>query len=270
EAVALHGGDDRAVVVDVGGRDRVVGNARERVGEVHVAAVEPLEERALSAHAQLVPAHVGNTARTEALDTPREEAETRATLLARAEQELHSHADPEHRPARPDPGGERLVEPALAQAASRAARVSDAGDDGERRRLHLGGVLRDNRIAARTRQRRADAAQVARAVVGEHDPHSAPFVEPPPPLGAHASRSARPTALNAASATWWSSSPAASTCSVSPASTANRSSACGSSVSARPPTRSPRNASSTSACGRRTRSTAAVARASSIGTVAEP
>ena len=54
------------------------------------------------------------------------------------------------------------------------------------------------------------------------------------------------------------------------ASIANRSSACGSSVTASPPTRSPVKARSISACGRRTRSTAAVARASSIGTTAEP
>ena len=49
-------------------------------------------------------------------------------------------------------------------------------------------------------------------VVGDDDPHSEPLVEPTAaPSREHASRNARPSALNAASATWWSSVPAAST-----------------------------------------------------------
>ena len=114
---------------------------------------------------------------------------------------------------------DRLVEPVQRQPARGALDMTDSGDDGERRLAHLRRVDRDDRIAPRTHERGRDAAQVPGAVVGDHDPHAiaparhaSPFVDwmPEPPV-AQASRSARPSALKAASATWWSSLPDAST-----------------------------------------------------------
>ncbi len=93
--------------------------------------------------------------------------------------------------------------------------MADAGDDHERRVAHGRGIGGDLGVGAGPLQRRADAAEVARAVVGEHDLHARPFVErTPSPSGAHACRSAWASALNAASATWWSSTPEAETWSV--------------------------------------------------------
>ena len=205
------------------------------------------------------------------LDAAREHAEPAAALLALLEEQLHADADAEHaagrrRRARAAPSARpRRASPRAALAALPTPAITASGA------LANGGrVAVTTRLRTGARERRADAAQVAGAVVGQYDFTARPSSTAATPPREHASRSARPSALNAASATWWSSSPAASTCSVSPAWIAKRSSACGSSVSASPPTRSPVKASATSACGRRTRSTAAVARASSIGTVAEP
>ena len=137
---------------------------------------------------------------------------------------------------RPDRARARsaAAETAPLESPCRCGSVADAGDHGERRPLDLGGILGDHRLGARPPERGADAAQVPRAVVGQRDPdacgvtrsprteadsfavasvlgfvsHSDPFVEPvAAPSIEHASRSARPSALNAASATWWSSSP---------------------------------------------------------------
>ena len=76
--------------------------------------------------------------------------------------------------------------PAAARSRSASARprlepaggalgVADAGDDGERRVAHGRWIGGDLGGRACPLERRADAAEVARAVVGEHDLHSAPF-----------------------------------------------------------------------------------------------
>ena len=63
----------------------------------------------------------------------------------------------------------------------------------------------------------------------------------------HATRRARPSALKAASARWWSFRPVPVTWTVAPAVRANASMACSTSCSGRPPARSPRNGRSMTA-----------------------
>ena len=68
--------------------------------------------------------------------------------------------------------------PSASEPAGGALRVADAGDHGERRLAHGGRVGGDVGAAPGALERRADAAQVAGAVVdAATDFHSAPFVE---------------------------------------------------------------------------------------------
>ncbi len=95
---------------------------------------------------------------------------------------------------------------AVRSAGHRAARGADAGEHGQVRRRRLPpGRSSAKRVAPEPLEREPDRAHVAGAVVADSDPrHSTPFVDGTPlPSGATAARSARPTALNAASAQWW-------------------------------------------------------------------
>ena len=130
-------------------------------------------------------------------DLAAEERQAAAALLALAEEELHAEADPEDGPRRGNALAQLLGDPARFELDGRARCVADTGDDGEGR---LPQVVRDDRLRAGALERRADAAEVAGAVVCDGDSHIAPFVEPLAP-GAIATRSARPSALKAASAT---------------------------------------------------------------------
>ena len=130
-----------------------------------------------------------------------QEAEAAAALLALLEQELHADADPEGRPALCDALSQRARN--RPEATGGALDVADARDHRERGLEHLGRIRRDDRRRACTTESRAHAAQVARAVVAEHDLHESPFVDRTPASpDAQASRNARPSALKAASATW--------------------------------------------------------------------
>ena len=182
-------------------------------------------------------------------DPAGEELEAAAALLARAEQECMPTQMPStglpaatrsriasSRPFSASPRAALSTWPTPAMTASGASRTAA-------RRC-------DRRLGSGPGQGRGDGAEVAGSVVGEHDFHAMPFVERMPPSpGATACRNAWPSALNAASATWWSSAPGDSTWTVQPASIAKRSRECGRSDSASPPTRSPVNASAISACG---------------------
>src|SRR5439155_5223359 len=76
-----------------------------------------------------------------------------------------------------------------------------------------GGSVRHGDVRVQPCERREDGTHVAGPVVADGDLHNTPFVEGIPDLSAFtAVRSARPTALNAASATWCSSLPVDSTC----------------------------------------------------------
>ena len=171
---------------------------------------------------------------------------------------------PSTRPPGGDPRRAARRRARAPRARGGARGVADAGDHRERRLANTSAASSLPPAPRPARSKRgADAAQVARAVVGENARFTAsPFVEPAAaPSRAHASRSARPSALNAASATWWSSSPARLDVQreARPGSR-SRSSACGSRRRPRGRRRGRRaKASETSACGRRTRSTAAVA-----------
>ena len=74
---------------------------------------------------------------------------------------------------------QRLVEATVAQALRGTGRVAYPGNDGERCAGDIGWVRADDGRGPGARQRRADAAQVAGAVVSQYDSHSPPFVEPP-------------------------------------------------------------------------------------------
>ena len=139
-----------------------------------------------------------------------------AVLVAALEQELQPEADAEERPVGGDPGADRLDE-----AAPRAAGPSPAP---RRRRPGTTSASAPSRSPARSRrrtrrptrgQRLLDADEVAGAVVDDRDPRAlgAAVIRASPSSrrrrvrrgsGSQATRSARPSALNAASARWWS------------------------------------------------------------------
>ena len=97
--------------------------------------------------------------------------------------------------------------PALAKPLHRRGGRADAGQHGE-----IGALDVVGEESAQARERERDRADVAGAVLANRDVHSAPFVDGTPSLSTRtAARSARPTALKAASATWCSSRPVAST-----------------------------------------------------------
>ncbi len=132
-----------------------------------------------------------------------------AVLVAAVEEELHPQADAQEGAVGGDPAPDRLHEPAPSQPFHRGPGRTDAG--------HHEGVgagqvrlpVRQDDLGAGRAQGLVDAHEVAGAVVDDGDPGHPrlPFVEAAPPRrgsGATATRSARPRALNAASATWWS------------------------------------------------------------------
>ena len=125
-----------------------------------------------------------------------EQPEALAALVARAEEELQADADPRHRPPGGDALAQRVVEPVAREPRGRALDVTDARDQRERRLAHEPRVDGHDRLHPGPRERRRERAEVAGPVVGEHDPHAAPFVERiPASPGATACRSAWPSAL---------------------------------------------------------------------------
>ena len=129
-------------------------------------------------------------------DRALEQAEAFAAFVALAEEELHADADSGHRPAGVDALAQRIVETVAGKAGGRALDVPDARDQRERRFEDDVGVGRDDRFDPRACERGRERAQVAGAVVGDRNPHAAPFVERmPSPPEATACRSAWPSAL---------------------------------------------------------------------------
>jgi hypothetical protein len=125
-----------------------------------------------------------------------------AVLLGLLERELQAEADPERRPPEPRALAERLVEPARAQPRHRARRRAHARQDGDLGLEERGRFLDELRARPEPRERELHRAHVPGAVRRDRDRHSSPFVDGiPAPSRATAARSARPTALNAASAT---------------------------------------------------------------------
>src|SRR4051794_38724747 len=191
---------------------------------------------------------------------PRHEAESlhASVLLRPVERQLEAEADAQDRCARVEPRAQRVVVAARAQTVHRRARRADAGQHCE---VCAADVVGDRR--AEPAERDLDGAHVPGAVAADRDVHRRPFVDGTPvPEVATAAASARPTALNAASATWCASCPDASTWMFARAACARLVSMC----AAIPGSHSRRS----SAYGRPPRSTAARASASSIGTTALP
>ena len=136
-----------------------------------------------------------------------------AVLVAGREQHLHPHADAEHRPAagHAPPDDLRAVHPR--QPGHARGESAHAGHD-QTVRLHRRVRVRRHRdVGADPGQRALGGAQVPGPVVEHHhvrtahgDPDRAPLVDGTPSTrgsSATASRSARATALNCASTTWW-------------------------------------------------------------------
>src|SRR5579862_3328279 len=220
-----------------------------RVREVERAAIVDLGP-AHPRHASLADPLCAAEEQAEAWDAP--------VLLRPLERELQAEADSENRTTVVEALSQRLVVTARAEPVHRGAGAADAR---QHREVRAADVVREARAQPRERQR--DRAQVAGAVLADGDVHSTPFVDGNPALSLRtAARSARPTALNAASATWCESRPVASTWIEARVACARLASMC----SARPGSLSSRS----SACGRPPRSTAARASASSIGTTASP
>ncbi len=104
----------------------------EAVSEVHVLALEPLDEDGGPGHREVVPAHVRHRPGADAAHPAGEKPKPSSPFLARAEQELHADADAEDRAPGGDAVPDRLVEPVLGEPPRRALHVADTGDHGER------------------------------------------------------------------------------------------------------------------------------------------
>src|SRR5579872_4450458 len=184
ESAALRCCDD---ALRVRARERRLG--RVRVREVEVVA-ELVDTR---------PADARHAAFAQSHGAPGNEAETldAAVLLALLERELQAEADSEHGTARVDARAQRVVEAALAEPVHRCGRRADARQHSEIR-------TRDvvDELDAETREGERNGTHVAGAVVADRDVHIVPFVDGiPSPSRRTATRNARPSALNAASAT---------------------------------------------------------------------
>ena len=163
------------------------------MGEVERSAIVDIGP-ADARHAPLAQAFGAARQQPEPLDA--------AVLVRLVECELESEADAERRPAGRGSVEERLVEASFAQAGHCQTRRPDARQDGEIGRAHLLGFFRAVRVRAETAQRKLDGTHIAGAVRADRDLHSTPFVlGSSEPSRRTASRSARPTALHAASAT---------------------------------------------------------------------
>ena len=133
-----------------------------------------------------------------------------AVLVAALEQQLEAEADAQERAIGVDPGPDRLEEAALAKPVHRRSGRADARDHQEVRVVDVVAGRRAADAGSGGRERLLDRHQVAGAVVHDDDARrirarhpSDPFVEATPVRrgsGSHAIRSARPSALNAASA----------------------------------------------------------------------
>src|SRR5207245_5656620 len=121
-----------------------------------------------------------------------------AVLLALLEREVEAEADAERRP---HACVKRLVAAGSAERGHCGARRADARKDGEVRAQHVVRIRSHARVDAEAREGEEHGAEVPRAVVDDCDVHNLPLVDGmPKEPGASASRSAPPTALNAASA----------------------------------------------------------------------
>ncbi len=146
-------------------------------------------------------------ASTRRADAPGEHAERpRAVLVAAVEQELHAQADAQEGAVGGDPAPDRLHEPAPPQPFHRGPGRTDTGHDEGVGAHHVRLRPRQHDLGAGRAQGFVDAHEVAGAVVDDGDPGHPrlPFVDATPARrgsGAIATRSARPRALNAASAT---------------------------------------------------------------------
>src|SRR5450759_426472 len=249
--------------------------------EVEVRAVgDALEERVRPDRLDRIPADVGQRGRVQECDRSAGKQAKRLCvgLVAGVEEELEAQADAEARPAGSDPVTKRLEQAVFAQVIHCRPGGPNTGHDD---RVHVGESRRfgghDN-VGPNRCQGLADADHVRGAVIEDRDldraTHpSVPLVEAGPwrrGSTVTAAHSARPSALKAASARWWSFRPRPLRLSVTPAARANDSSVCSISSSGILPARLPLNGRSMTAYGRPPTSTTAVAKASSMGTAASP
>ena len=132
-----------------------------------------------------------------------------AELLALGEEKLVAEADAEVRPPGRDVRADRLREPQAVEAPHGIGEGPVPGNDQGTSARHGPGVIGDDDLGGEHGQRLPDAAEVAPAVVDDGD-HKTPLVESTPSMRGfirEASASARPNALNSASAMWWRFSP---------------------------------------------------------------
>src|SRR5581483_2813894 len=245
--------DERAVLDDSG-----VALARRR-RRLCLGLVRVREPVRLSARLDRSPADARHARVLQADGAAGDEPEAgdSAVFLRLVESELQPEADAEDRPPRCVALAQRVG--GLPEPVHCRPRRPHAGEDGEAGVLEIADELR-----AEAPDGELDGTDVAGAVARDRDRgHITPFVEgSTSPSRRSAARSARPVALNAASATWCASSPVDSTWRPRRALSARLASTCFA---------SPGSGSIEMVALRRPpRSTAAVARASSIGTTASP
>ena len=252
QAAARDGGHERAAVLGRGERSASASPPARRARRTSGRSRSPRRRRcrrtpgASRRPVDLVPADVRQRRGVlEADRAPGQHAERLgAVLVAALEQELEPEADAEERAVGGDPGADRVDEAGRPAAGpSRAPPPRRRARRGGRRRRSSSGVGRATDACAGGEQRLLDRDEVAGAVVDDRDvgrPRGAPLTPASPSSTrrrsaagrARTRRAARaPSALNAASARWWSLRPVPLTWTVAPAVRANDSSACSTSWS---------------------------------------
>ena len=181
QRAVLHGRDEPVTAVLGPGHQRrpgpVVGDQRPVAHAVRVHEVEPLvldarEQRRLRGDLDGVPAHVGYDGRLQPLDDPGPLVAALgldAVLDAAGEQDLHAHADAEHRPAAGQPTADDLVAADRAEALHARGEGAHAGDDEAVRVLRGRPVGGQGHGRAGTLEGAHGGAEVPRAVVEDGD-----------------------------------------------------------------------------------------------------
>src|SRR3954447_9080445 len=181
--------------------------------EVEVGAVrDSVEERMVPGPLDLVPADVRERRRLDELGSPAgKDPERRGVILVAAvEQKLQAETDTEEWLVTAGPGANRSREPGCIEPCHRRSRRADSRDDKAVRVRQGVRVGSNDDVGTDRRERLVDRDEVARAVIDDGDPGSRGPHHPSEPLVdatpsrrgsiSQATRSARPSALNAASA----------------------------------------------------------------------
>src|ERR1700674_2239794 len=188
---------------------RVRRRGRVRVDEIEIGAVlDPLPQHRVVALLQAAPSDHGEARTVRNLDhLSRQQPKplVAAVLLRLFEQELVPEAHAQQRLALAGDVHDAPAEAVLRELFQGRRESPDSWQHDSFRLLELFRIRRELGLGSHVRERPLDRADIAHAIVDDRDQPKSPFEDGTPAAspGDIASRSARPRALNVASAMWW-------------------------------------------------------------------